>query len=134
MQEITILGRVGKTPDIKTFDNGGQVATFTMADTQKGYTKKDGTKVPDKTEWFNISVGGGLVSVVERFVNKGDQLFVKGKQSTREYTDKSGEKKSFVEIKVDYLELVGGRKSEDSNSSQEDVVENFTEASDDLPF
>lgn len=134
MQEITILGRVGKDPEVKTFDNGGQVATFTMADTQKGYTKKDGTKVPDKTEWFNISVGGGLVSVVERFVNKGDQLFVKGKQSTREYTDKSGEKKSFVEIKVDYLELVGGRKSEDSNSSQEDVVENFTEASDDLPF
>lgn len=135
MHKVTILGRVGKDPEVRTFDNGNQIANFTMADTQRGYTKKDGTVIPDRTEWFNISVGGGLVGVVEKYVHKGDLLYIEGKQNTREYTDKSGEKKFFVEIRVDTLELIGGRKdsnNDTSNDYQEPQVQ--TEDDDDLPF
>lgn len=54
VNKVILLGHTGKAPDFKEFDNGGCVATFSLATTKRGFTTKDGRQVPERTEWHNI--------------------------------------------------------------------------------
>ena len=119
MQKVQLIGNVGKEPEIKIFDDGGKIATFTMAVNERGFTTKSGTKVPDRSEWFNISVSGDFAGVVEKYVHKGDKLYIEGKQRTRQYDDKSGQTKYFVEINVSELEMLGTK--EHKEDEQRDI-------------
>jgi single-strand binding protein len=65
-----ILGNVGQEPRISTFADGGTVANFSVAYTEKGYTTKDGRQIPDSTEWFNIVAKNSLANVVQQYVTK----------------------------------------------------------------
>ena len=60
MQKFIAIGNVGKDPEIKEFDNGGKIANFSLATTERGFTTRDGKVIEDKTTWHNISVSGGL--------------------------------------------------------------------------
>lgn len=109
VNKVTLLGFVGKDPEVKTFDNGGKIANFNIATTERGFTTKDGKQIPEKTEWHICSVGGGLAGVVEKFVHKGDRLYIEGKLSTRSYKDASGIDKYVTEIKVTELEMLSNK-------------------------
>ena len=106
VNKVILLGHVGQDPEIKVFENDNQVANLTLATTEKGYTKKDGSKVEDKTEWHNLVVWGGLSKVVSSYVKKGTQIYIEGKLRTREY-EKDGQKRYFTAIYVDVLQLLG---------------------------
>lgn len=106
VNKVILLGNVGQDPGVRSLDNGIKVANFTLATTERGYTLKNGTQVPDKTEWHNIVVWRGLAEVVEKYVKKGDKLYLEGKIKTRSYDDKQGVKRYVTEIYVDNLELL----------------------------
>lgn len=106
INKVTLLGNVGHTPEIREH-NGSKFATMRLATTERGFTKKDGTQVAERTEWHSLIVNGGLVSVVERYVSKGSKLYVEGKLRTRKYTGKDNTEKQVTEIYVDTLELLG---------------------------
>ena len=106
MQKVILIGNLGKDPEVKTFENGGKVANFTIGVTERGYKTKDGKEIPDHTEWFNCVVRqSGLAGVVEQYVKKGNKVFVEGKMKTREY-EKDGQKKYVTELLVDNMELL----------------------------
>lgn len=106
MHKIIVIGNLGKDPEVKSFDNGGKVATFTVADTERGYKTKDGKEIPPHTEWFNCVVRQvGLVGVVEQYLKKGNKVYVEGKVKTREY-EKDGQKREAKEVVVENLELL----------------------------
>ena len=63
VNKVTLLGHTGKAPDFKEFDNGGCVATFSLATTKRGFTTKDGRQIPERTEWHNIVLQNGLAKV-----------------------------------------------------------------------
>lgn len=111
VNKVILLGHVGQDPEIKHFENDNQVANLSIATTERGFTKKDGMKVEDKTEWHNLVVWGGLSKVVESYVKKGTQIYIEGKIRTREY-EKDGEKKYFTAIYVDQLQLLGSKQTE----------------------
>lgn len=136
VNKIFLLGNVGNNPEIKTFENDGKVANFSLATTEKGFKKKDGTEIPDRTEWHNIVVSGGLVKVVEGWVKKGTKLHIEGKIRHRSYDDKDGIKRYFTGIYVDNLELCGGRPIQQDDAPQENVnnLEDQPGVDDDLPF
>lgn len=116
MNRAILKGFVGQDPKITTFDNGGKVAQFSLATTERGYTTQDGKEIPDETTWHNVVVRrSGLAGVVEQFVKKGTPLLVSGKIKNRTY-EKDGVEKTITEIHVDELELLGGgeRKHEDA--------------------
>ena len=70
LNKVLLIGNVGRDPEI--IESGsGKFAKFSMATTDRGYTKQDGTEVPERTEWHNIVVNGGLVQVTEQWVKKG---------------------------------------------------------------
>lgn len=107
--QATVMGYVGDEPRITTTQNGRKVASFSMATTEKGYTKKDGTKVDDRTEWHNIVVWGNLAIVIERYVHKGSSLFVQGKLRTISFDGKDGIKRYMTEIEAETVQLCDKR-------------------------
>ena len=105
MQKVILIGNLGKDPEVKTFDNGGKVANFSVGVTERGYKTKDGKEIPDHTEWFNCVARNGFAGVVEQYVKKGNKVFVEGKMKTREY-EKDGQKRFLTELVVDSMELL----------------------------
>lgn len=97
INKATLIGNVGKDPEIKTFQNGGKVAQFSLATTESWKDKASGEKKTE-TEWHNIVVKNeGLVGIVEKYIKKGSKLYIEGKLETREY-EKDGVKKYVTEI------------------------------------
>lgn len=136
VNRITLIGHVGKDPDVKHFDEGASIASFSLATTERGYTAANGTQVPDRTEWHNIIAWRGLAKIAEQYVRKGCLVYIEGKIRTRSYEDKNNIKRYVTEIYADSLELLGRKKEEENSSSQPSYTEQAPPPSqeDDLPF
>lgn len=127
LNKIMLIGNVGQAPEIKRFENGGVVAQFSLATTDRGYTRKDGTKVEDKTEWFNIVLSGGLAEVAEKYIHKGDKLYVEGKIRTRSYEDRAGVTRYITEVCGYNVEMLGSKAAREKAPAPEpnDLPEDF---------
>ena len=136
VNKVILIGNVGKDPDVRYLDSGVAVATFSLATTERGYTLQNGTQVPDRTEWHNIVLWRGLARTAEKYVHKGDKLYIEGKIRSRSYDDQNGVKRSIVEIFADNMEMLTPRGTAQPQQPmqqpvQQPAVEN---PSDDLPF
>ena len=98
-----ILGRVGKDPQVSHI-NDTKKASFSMATTDRGYTKSDGTVIPDRTEWHNIVAWRSMAEVCEKYVHKGDLLYIEGKITNRSW-EKDGQTHYITEIVAEVVEL-----------------------------
>ena len=147
VNKVILVGNVGRDPEIKYFDNDRAVANFSLATTERGYRTSGGIDVPEKTEWHNITIWGGLAKVAEQYVKKGDPLYIEGKIRTRSYDDKNGVKKYATEIHVDNLEMLSRRSdrgagsqpsahNDPANAAQQPSQPQMDSSSevDDLPF
>ena len=105
LNRVTLLGNVGKDPDVRHLENNC-VAQFSLATTKKGYTTKEGQTVPDRTEWHSLVVWNKLAEIVEKFVKKGDKLYVEGELRYRNYDDQNGVKRYVTEIYVENMEML----------------------------
>ena len=139
MNAVILRGNVGQDPKITTFKDGGKVAQFSLATTERGYKTKEGKEIPDVTDWHNIVVKRtGLAEVCEKYVKKGSPLLVVGKIRTREYQDNGGQTRYVTEIIVEDMELLGGgKKSETAPAPEPDDYKPATDynplMTDDLP-
>ena len=88
MNKVMLIGNVGKEPEVRYVDQGQPVARITLATTERGYTLQNGTRVPDRTEWHNVILWRKLAEIVERYVHKGDKLYVEGRIHYASYDDK----------------------------------------------
>ena len=79
MNKVMLIGNVGKEPDVRYYDADQAVAQVAFATTEKGYTLANGTQVPDRTEWHTLVFYRNLAKIVEKYVHKGDKLYVEGK-------------------------------------------------------
>lgn len=120
LNRATLLGRVGKQPEIRSAGSG-RVASFSLATSRKWKDKQTG-EAKEVTQWHNIVVwGDALVGIVERFVNKGSELLVEGEIQTRKWTDQSGADKYTTEIVLQgfdaKLMLIGGKPAGDATET-----------------
>ncbi len=106
VNKVILLGNVGQDPKVKYFDSGSAVATFSLATTDRAYTLANGTQVPERTEWHNIVASNRWAEVVDKYLHKGDKLYVEGKLRTRSYTDQAGATRYVTEVYVDYFEML----------------------------
>lgn len=106
VNRVILLGNVGQDPRVKYFDTGTAVATFPLATTDRGYTLANGTQIPERTEWHNIVASSRLAEIVDKYVHKGDKLYLEGKIRTRSYTDQSGATRYVTEIFVDNMDML----------------------------
>ena len=139
VNKVILIGNVGVEPEVRYYDSGQAVATLRLATTERGYTMQNGTQVPDRTEWHNVVVWNRLAQVVEKYVHKGDKLYIEGKIRSRSYDDQNGVKRYVVEIYTDNMEMLTSRSTTPPQSGgdqgkqpvQQPVAEN---TSNDLPF
>ena len=105
-----LLGNVGKAPEIKYTTGGTAIASFSLATTKK-FKDKSG-EYQEKTSWHNCKAFGKTAEIVEKYVDKGKQLYLRGEIDYQSWDDKeTGQKKYRTEIIVDELVLLGGGKS-----------------------
>lgn len=106
MNKVMLIGNVGKDPDVRYYDADQAVAQVPFATTERGYTLPNGTQVPDHTDWHTLVFFRALAKYVEKYVRKGDKLYVEGKIRYRAYDDKQGKRRYVTEIYVDNMEFL----------------------------
>jgi single-strand DNA-binding protein len=98
VNKVILIGNVGKEPEIRSMNNGNEVALFSLATSEYWKDKTTGEK-KDKTEWHRIVVySQGLVNIIKNYVKKGSKLYVSGSIQTRRWTDNQGVEKYATEI------------------------------------
>lgn len=117
MNKVMLIGYVGKEPDVRYYDADQAVAQVTFATTEKGYTLPNGTQVPDHTDWHSLVFYRGLAKIVEKYVHKGDRLYVEGKIRYRTYDDKLGKRHNITEVYVDNMEMLSPKSTSAQTSS-----------------
>lgn len=140
LNKVQIIGNLGADPETRTFESGDMVANFSLA-TSESWKNKDGEK-QTKTEWINIVVFGKLAEICEKYVKKGDKIYVEGKMRSRSY-ESDGTTKYITEVVLEKfggnMIMLGGKKSEEGSESAP-AGNAATESSekpletDDLPF
>ena len=145
LNKVILIGRLGKDPEITTFESGNRKMSVTLATTER-YRDRDNNWV-DQTEWHNLVAWGNLANDIadkRRNYAKGDMMYVEGRLRSRQYTDNQGINRTVTEIQVDKLmQLVSARPVQQSSNYQEpayqapvapDPLANQPMPNDDLPF
>lgn len=161
LNKVMLIGNLGNDPEVRSTTGGNRVATFSLA-TSRTWNDAGGSK-QEKTEWHRCVVWNSktstLADIVEKYVKKGDKLYVEGRVEYRQWQDKDGQTRYSTEINVRELIMLGGSKgggdydaAESSNRSRaavgaakakatagggedfEDFPNALAEEDDDLPF
>ena len=111
LNKVMLIGNLGADPEVRSTSNGARVATLSLA-TSRQWSTQAGEK-QEKTEWHRCVVwnsrGSGLVDVVEKYLKKGDRVYVEGRIEYRTWQDKEGQKRYSTEINVRDLVMLSGR-------------------------
>ena len=134
MNKVMLIGNVGKDPDVRYYDQDQAVAQVSLATTERGYTLQNGTQVPDHTDWHNVIFYRGLAKVVEKYVRKGDKIYVEGRIRYRAYDDKRGMRRMRTEIYAENMELLSPRKPAEGNPQPSQTTAANVSNSDMPPF
>ena len=105
--KVQLIGNLGNSPEIRTFDSGRKMARFSMA-TNESYRNAEGERITE-TQWHNLIAWGKLADIAERFLEKGKEVAIEGKLINRSYQDREGNKRYFTEIQVNELLLLGSK-------------------------
>ena len=112
-----LIGFVGADPNVHYSRRGTCQATLRLATSVPGYTRRDGTQIPERTEWHTVVIFGTLAQFVERWVRKGSHLLVEGEIRYNNYTDRQGQAQARTEIWADKVTFVNRPKQSDSQES-----------------
>jgi len=137
LNQATLIGFVGDDPKIVQTKNGKTMATFSLATTERGFTRQDGSTVEDKTDWHNIVFFGKPAEIISKYVRKGASLFVQGKMRTRSYVSTQDNITRYVtEIIGDNFQLLDRRQDtiQQRTETGEIVAQQAPATDDDLPF
>lgn len=98
LNKVTLIGNLGKDPEIRTTNDGREIANFSIATSESWKDKTTGDK-KEKTEWHRIACfNEGLVRVIKNYVKKGSKIYIEGQLSTRKWTDKEGKDQYTTEV------------------------------------
>lgn len=148
VNKVILVGNLGKDPEVRHLESGAVVANFPIATSETFKDRNTGER-REQTEWHNIVLWRGLAEVAEKYLKKGDQVFIEGKLKTRSW-EKDGITRYTTEVVGDNMTMLGSRSSGDnSGSSQNNQQQPYEQpsasqsgeskpleedTSDDLPF
>jgi single-strand DNA-binding protein len=107
LNKAMLIGNLGSDPEIRTTGSGTRVAQFSLA-TSRRWNDRNGQQ-QEKTEWHRIVAWDKLVDIIEKYVKKGDKLYVEGEIEYRSYEDKEGVTKYVTEIRAREMLMLGGK-------------------------
>ncbi|GAB2552179.1 single-stranded DNA-binding protein [Rufibacter soli] len=107
INKVILIGNLGKDPEVRHLEGGVAVARFPLA-TSETFKDKNGER-QERTEWHNIVVWRGLAEVAEKYVKKGQSVYIEGRIRTNSYQDKDGVQRYNTEIVADNMTMLGGK-------------------------
>ena len=146
VNKVILIGRVGRDPEVRSTNTGSKVANFTLATSEAWNDKASGEK-KEKTEWHNVVIwNDNLVGIAEKYLKKGDNVYIEGSLSSRKYKDKDEVERTIVEIVIDRfkgsLTLLGKSNKSSGDESEkpaapvgkEKMARPALDDSDEIPF
>ena len=106
--KVQLIGNLGMNPEIKTLESGKKLAKFSIA-TNESYKNAKGEKIED-TQWHNLIAWGKTADIIEKYLEKGNEVAIEGKLTNRSYDDKEGNKRYITEIVVNEILMLGNKK------------------------
>ncbi len=113
-----LIGNVGKEPEVRYVEQGMPLSSFPLATSERGYTLQNGTQVPERTEWHNVVAWKKPAEYVEKYVHKGDTLYIEGQLRTRSYDDRNGITRYVTEVWANRVEVVSQRSPQPAPAPQ----------------
>ncbi|ARS36621.1 single-stranded DNA-binding protein [Pontibacter actiniarum] len=107
VNKVILIGNLGKDPEVRHLEGGVAVARFPIA-TSETFKDKQGQR-QERTEWHNIVLWRGLAEVAEKYLKKGNSVYIEGRLRTNNYQDKDGIQRYSTEIVADQMTMLGGR-------------------------
>ncbi|MBW6482065.1 MAG: single-stranded DNA-binding protein [Vicingaceae bacterium] len=139
INKVILVGNLGKDPEVRYLEGGTAVANFSLA-TSESYTDKNTNERKTITEWHNVVFWRGLAEVAEKYLKKGNQVYIEGKLRTRKWQDKDGVDRYTTEIVGETMQMLGRKESTPSSqqnqtdSASSPEIEKEDTQADDLPF
>lgn len=135
INKVTLLGNLGKDPVIRTGQNGGKIASFSLATSDIWNDKQTGER-RERTEWHSVVIfNEHLVTIVEKYVRKGSKIYIEGKLQTRKWTDQQGIERFITEVILDRFNgeivLLSSNTGQTQNTSNHTVNQDLDN---DIPF
>ena len=130
LNKVMLIGHLGDNVKMHYFEGGGSIGRFPLA-TNETYTKKDSGEKVTNTDWHTVVVRNKAAEICEKYLTKGDKVYVEGKIKTRKWQDESGNDRYSTEINVDEFTFLSTKSTPEGNdppATQE------KEEKDDLPF
>ncbi|MGH1334882.1 MAG: single-stranded DNA-binding protein [Aureispira sp.] len=135
VNKVTLIGRLGKDPEVRTLDSGTNIAKFSMA-TDESYKDKNG-EWQTQTEWHNVILWRGLAERAEQHLKKGTLVYVEGKLTSRSWQDDQGNTNYITEIRGNYFRSLQQKENNGNavkNTAPSTTTAPAADAGDDLPF
>jgi len=129
INKVQLIGNVGREPKTKYLESNVAVTTFSLA-TSETHRRKDGQKVTS-TEWHNIVLWRGLAELAEKFVKKGDPIYIEGKLHTRTWTDRDENIRKTTEIVASNLIMLSPKDKKDNIDFDDINIDALDDDSDD---
>ncbi len=145
LNKVMLIGNLGKDPEVRHIENGAAVANFSIA-TSEQYKDRNTGQIITNTDWHNIVIWRGLAEVAEKYLKKGDKVYIEGKLRSRSYQDQQGITKYITEVVADDMVMLGNKNTTGENSQQQQPIQPtnapiaqkpdlpLDEEDDDLPF
>ncbi len=106
--QVQLIGNVGNAPEIKDFESGKKVCSFSLATNE--YYYKEGEKI-QQTDWHHVVAWGKQAELIEKYVDKGKEIAIRGKLTSRSYETQNGEKRFVTEILVNEILFLGNKEA-----------------------
>lgn len=132
VNEVFILGNLGKEPETKYTADGTAISRFSVATSRK-YKDSQG-QVQEEVEWHRIVCFGKVAEIVQRYLKKGSPVFIKGRLRTRKYTDKEGIERFQTEIVAEQMQMLNSASTEQKTAQATQAPRRAPAQDDDPPF
>tara|TARA_Y200000002_G_C22644937_1_gene648702 strand:- start:573 stop:992 length:420 start_codon:yes stop_codon:yes gene_type:complete len=135
LNKVMLIGHLGDEVKMHHFDGGGSIARISLATNESYINKNSGEKI-NNTEWHNLVAKNKVAEIFEKYLSKGDKIYVEGRIKSRKWQNESGEDRYTTEIIVNEFTFLSNKK-DDTRLSSEDTntqIEKSSENINDLPF
>ena len=115
VNKVILIGNLGKDPEVKRFENGAVIASFSIA-TSESYVDKQSGEKKEITDWHDVVLWRGLAEVAEKYLHKGTKIYVEGKLKKRSWQDKEGNTRYSTEVVGDEMTILSRQENKENNA------------------
>ncbi|MEO2085267.1 MAG: single-stranded DNA-binding protein [Marinoscillum sp.] len=136
LNKVMLIGHLGDEVKMHHFEGGGCIGRFPLATNETYINKSTGEKV-SSTEWHNIVVRNKAAELCEKYLSKGDKVYIEGKIKSRKWTDDSGKERYMNEINTDVFTFLNNKNDDKQISSSDNEIKDTSDSESngkDLPF